>query len=108
MKKTVLGAVAACAGAPLVALGIGSAVASATPPDLFGSSGFAPTPNALAAALVSRDSRQPLVGPGGSIIGNGLDADPTRATPIATAATAACCSATAALAPTAARAVTPG
>ena len=78
MKKTVLGAVAACAGAPLVALGIGSAVASAAPraADLFGSSGFAPTPNALAAALASRDSRQPLVGPGGSLIGNGLDADP--------------------------------
>ena len=76
MKKTVFGAVAACAGAPLLALGIGSAVASAAPPDLFGSSGFAPTPNALAAALASRDGRQPLVGPGGSIIGNGLDADP--------------------------------
>ena len=95
MKKTVLGAVAACAGAPLVALGIGSAVASAAPPsaetcnvlsalcsgsgtspDPFGSSVSAPTPNALAAALASRNSRQPLVGPGGSIIGNGLDADP--------------------------------
>ncbi len=82
MKKTVLGAVAACAGAPLVALAIGSAVASATPPsgaatsrDLFGSSVSAPIPNALAAALVSADSQQPLVGPGGSIIGNGIDAD---------------------------------
>ena len=87
MKKTVLGAVTACAGAPLVALAIGSAVASATPPsgaatsrDLFGSSVSAPIPNALAAALVSTDSQQPLVGPGGSIIGNGIDADPNCTT----------------------------
>ena len=87
MKKTVLGAVTACAGAPLVALAIGSAVASATPPsgaatsrDLFGSSVSAPIPNALAAALVSADSQQPLVGPGGSIIGNGIDADPNCTT----------------------------
>ena len=87
MKKTVLGAaVTACAGAPLVALAIGSGVASATPAsgaltsrDLFGSSVSAPIPNALAAALISWDSQQPLVGPGGSVIGNGIDADPNCA-----------------------------
>ncbi len=114
MKKTVLGAVTACAGAPLVALAIGSAVASATPPsvagtslDLFGSSVSAPIPNALAAALVSTNSQQPLVGPGGSIIGNGLDADP-NCTRTATAVTAVSCWAMAAPARTAARAVTQG
>jgi hypothetical protein len=114
MKKMVLGAVTACAGGPLVALAIGSAVASATPPsgagtslDLFGSSVSAPIPNALAAALVSTDSQQPLVGPGGSIIGNGIDADRT-APRHATVATAVSCLAMAAPARTAARAATPG
>ena len=52
-----------------------AAVGAATSRDLFGSSVSAPIPNALAAALVSADSQQPLVGPGGSIIGNGIDAD---------------------------------
>ena len=91
MKKTVLGVVAACAGAPLVALGVGSAMASAAPaepcnglsalcsgsgtsPDLSGAGVSTPTPNALAAAPASAAGSQPLVGPGGSLIGDGLDA----------------------------------
>src|SRR6478736_9600246 len=117
MKKTVLGVVAACAGAPLVALGVGSAMASAAPaepcnglsalcsgfgtsPDLSGAGVSTPTPNALAAAPASAAGSQPLVGPGGSLIGDGLDApaDCTGGTP-ATAATADCSGATAATVP---------
>jgi hypothetical protein len=93
VQKTVLGAVAVCAGAPLMTLGVGASVAWAAPqsggachavallcatspsagasPDLLGAGLSAPTPNALAAAVVSGYSFQPIIGPGGWLIGNG-------------------------------------
>ena len=47
---------------------------------LFGSSGFAtPTPTALAAASLF-PGLPPIIGPGGWLIGDGLDADPLTCT----------------------------
>ena len=88
MKKTVLGAVTHRCGCSAVALAIGSAVASATPPAAETCDVLPPVRRSTCLGPASprpprmrspprssvRVGSQPLIGPGGSLYGDGLDA----------------------------------